>query len=119
MKRNLLFITLILLTACTLFKKDKDKVTITDENPEQGNYTDRTQGQQETFSFTGNSTVYDNTTNSIRENGAKVVDSNTYNHTHRKGFTTIEAIAKTADDSAKVLWGFFRDWHCSYRLKLL
>ncbi|MFH1770179.1 MAG: PKD domain-containing protein [archaeon] len=94
-------------TACSLFNHTdpKEKVTITNEQPLPGSYSDKKVGEQLSFSFDSNSELGLTINNSYRVDGRKVDNDNKYTHTfNKKGVTTIEGIAKTKEDSSKVTW---------------
>ena len=84
--------------------EDVEKVTITNEQPAQGSYTDKHKGETQKFSFDSNSELGLPITEFYRVNNIKVDDDNEYTHTFDKGVTTIEGIAKTKEDSSKVEW---------------
>lgn len=117
--RNLLNIGLsaiFTLTAysCDLFNKEDpgpvEKVTITNEQPMQGSYSDKKKGDTQKFSFDSNSELGLPLEEFYRVDGVKVDNDNSYTHTFdKKGVTTIEGIAKTKEDSSKVTWMYTID----------
>ncbi len=108
MKYLSIIILLFLLFACDWFnKQDPDpveKVTIYNEQPAEGSYTDKHKGETQAFSFDSNSELGLPLEEFYRVDGKKVDNDNEYTHTFDKGVTTIEGIAKTKEDSAKVTW---------------
>lgn len=100
--------------ACDLFNKEDpdpvEKVTITNEQPVQGSYTDKHKGDIQQFKFDSNSELGLPLEEFYRVDGVKVDNDNEYTHTFdKKGVTTIEGIAKTKEDSSKVEWMYTID----------
>lgn len=115
MIKLLLSITLIIiLGSCDLFNKEDpdpvEKVTITNEQPMQGSYSDKKKGDTQKFSFDSNSELGLPLEEFYRVDGVKVDNDSEYTHTFdKKGVTTIEGIAKTKEDSSKVEWMYTID----------
>lgn len=117
--RNLLNIGLsaiFTLTAysCDLFNKEDpgpvEKVTITNEQPVQGSYSDKKKGDTQKFSFDSNSELGLPLEEFYRVDGERVDNDNSYTHTFdKKRVTTIEGVAKTKEDSSKVTWMYTID----------
>lgn len=100
--------------ACDLFNKEDpdpvEKVTITNETPVQGSYSDKKKGDKQAFSFDSNSELGLPLEEFYRVDGVKVDNDSEYTHTFdKKGVTTIEGVAKTKEDSAKVEWMYTID----------
>lgn len=111
--KTVLLASYVLLTAnCSLFNKTdpKEVVTIDNEVPIEGTYNDKKVGDTQSFKFDSNSKLGLPLTEFYRVNGARVDNDSEYEHTFdKKGVTTIEGVAKTKEDSAKVTWMYTID----------
>lgn len=76
----------------------------------QGSYSDKKKGDKQAFSFDSNSKLGLPLEEFYRVNGERVDNDSEYEHTFdKKGVTTIEGVAKTKEDSAKVEWMYTID----------
>lgn len=107
MKYLNIIILLFALTACDWLKKEIEEVTINNETPIEGTYSDKKVGDKQLFKFDSNSSLGLPIEEFYRVDGVRVDNDSEYEHTFdKKGMTRIEGVAKTEEDSSKVVWDY-------------